>query len=221
MFGSDIKENGDAPTSLPNLDYPRYLACDIDGVLYPYMEKMRQEISSRCGRDLPEATNYDLKDCWEINAETWHDAHRHIFSGHDEHAVQPISGSVAELCALADMGVRIDYVTVRAHFTKNIGGDFELARAITAEWIKEHFPQTQWTTIHCVPDKRQYPNRSAVMIEDNPREVVSLREDGRQVLILDQPYNQHAAGRRHFWGKDSLREALKLQGQPAFGSPLA
>lgn len=187
---------------------PPTVACDIDGVLFPYMDAMRDALSETTGRELPIATEYELTEAWNVDVSDWHDAHVRLFADAASHDRLPIPGSVDEITALLDAGVKVDYVTRRAHFTASLTGDLDNARSVTVEWIKRWFPSDKWTGIFCVENKLAYQGQSSLMIDDNPAEVAQLRADGRRVLVLDQPYNHLVDGPRYRWGDNKLLSML-------------
>lgn len=175
------------------------LVCDIDGVVYPYMEKMRARVQSMFPvRHIPEAAEYNLTKAWGITEEDQQKAHLTLFSGAVIHGAEPITGAPEALWHLHRHGVEIIFATRRAHYTAMIGGNFEDAVALTKQWLNGWAPPHE---VLFVDRKAQIDREFDLMLEDNPKEARPIREQGRWVWLLDQPYNREAHELVRFsWG---------------------
>ena len=175
------------------------LVCDIDGVVYPYMAKMRARVQSMFPvRHIPEATRYDLKAAWGITEEDQQKAHLTLLSGSITHAAEPIEGAPEALWELHRRGVEIIFATRRAHYTGMIGGDFDDAADLTKQWLEGWAPPHE---VLFVNRKTEIDKPFDLIIEDNPKEARPLSEQGHAVWLLDQPYNRDAHELVRFeWG---------------------
>ena len=192
------------------------LLCDVDGVCYPYLEKLRAEVQAMFpARDIPENyDNYDPTAAWGITLEDQQKAHLSLFSGPITHGVEPIGGAPEALWELHRRGVHIIFATRRAHYTRSIGGDFDDAALITKRWLNSWAPPHR---IEFVDRKADFAGAFGLLIEDNPKEARPIVGRGHSVWLLDQPYNRDALDVVRFeWGSlanngMTLLEALGIR----------
>ena len=184
---------------------PPLLLCDIDGVVYPYMDAVRAVAEEIVGHALPSVRWYDLQRSWGISASIHQAAHLRVFATHRSHYMDPVSGAPEALRELHDAGVEIMFLTRRVNYTASIGGSFDRAADITRKWLDG------WAPPHDVifeMHKTDCKRESTLMLEDNPAEAEAMIEQGRQVWLLDQPYNRESDIKRSRWGDRAIVDAL-------------
>ena len=191
---------------------PPLLLCDIDGVVYPYMDAVRAATEEIVGHTLPTPRWYDLQRSWGISASIHQAAHLMIFATHKSHHMEPISGAPETLRELHDAGAEIMFLTRRVNYTASIGGSFDRAANITRKWLD------RWAPPHDVifeMHKTDCKRESTLMLEDNPSEAEAMISQGREVWLLDQSYNQESDIKRYRWGDPAIMDALLSSGSLA------
>ena len=162
----------------------KILAVDVDGVVYPYHTMMKKQLGAR----VKDVSRYKLYEAFEnTTIEAVHQAHLRLFETVDSHATSPIPGASASLHNLHKLGVQIIFVTARADYTKKLTGDDQPSQNITKAWLSNWAPPHQ---VYFVKDKIDYNGHYDCLIDDRPKEIDLLLNNGRHAICYSQPYNQ-------------------------------
>lgn len=190
------------------------VALDIDSVLAETIEACRRTAAAQVERPLHEVTfsgdYYDsfrhadpdvqqtlravVPDLWELPQTLL--------------GARPLPGALALARRLAADGRLAGYVTRRP----------SRVEALTEEWLAAHgFPRGSGVELRHVGDRQECKSVTAlalgaqILVEDNASEAQSALSNGMWAVLVDMPYNAHAAPdllRRH-------RGALRLSARTA------
>jgi 5'(3')-deoxyribonucleotidase len=167
------------------------LAVDLDGVCADHAEGFRRVVAAERGVELetlvPQET-WNFHE-WGLTDGDFDRLHRQAVLVHRMFRDMPvIEGASEALWRLSDAGVWIRIVTHRLY--ANWG--HAVAVADTVEWLDAAgIPYRDLCFLG-----RKPAVEADLYVEDAPHNVAELREEGNQVVIFDQPYNQGLDGPR-------------------------
>ena len=155
-----------------------HVGVDLDDVLYPFYQGLALFVHEHTGRPLQEL---GPATCWEFYEKDWgytEDEFLGLFeAGVDSGAVflepGPLPGSVEAVQALKAAGHTVHIVTDRF-----VG---KRSHANTEEWLAKH--DVPFDSLTYSRDKTVV--RTDAFIDDNPRNVLALREVGCAAFLLD------------------------------------
>lgn len=176
---------------------------DLDGVLYPFVDSLRDYIHHTTGRPLdsmpPAATWNFAEQQWALSADEFLE---HFRNGVRDGAIfrqgTPCPGGVEAMTALVEAGHRIVIVTDR-----RLPGVEQTAEENTRAWLAEHdVPHDE-----LVFSRDKTVVRTDVFLDDRDVNYDALAASGLSVpWLLTRPWNQHHPGRR----VESFSEFVKV-----------
>jgi FMN phosphatase YigB (HAD superfamily) len=169
---------------------------DLDDVLYPFVQSLACFVHERTGRPLEEL---GPATCWEFYERYWglpKNEFLELFeAGVDAGVVfskgDPLPGSVEAVRALKEVGHSVHIVTDRF-----VG---RRSHANTEEWLAKH--EIPYDSLTYSRDKTVV--RTDAFVDDNPKNVLALREVGCAAFLLDTG-RADQVGFRQEWTVDSL-----------------
>ncbi len=200
------------PTLKPHPD--RFvLAVDLDGVCADYLNSLRPYMAAMGRRDafdLEPPTEWDMVAAgWFPSADDYLATHRYAVERAFFRTMQEIPGMSDALWTLSDAEVHIRIVTHR--FLTH--GDQDRAAGDTIAWLQARRADGRVRVPHrdlCFLGAKADASAD-LHLDDAPYQVESLRASGQDVLVFDQPYNQHLAGPRARGWDDVVRHVLAAQ----------
>jgi 5'-nucleotidase len=189
------------------------LAVDLDGVCADYLNSLRPYLAAM-GRkdafDLEAPTEWDMVAAgWFTSADEYLAAHRYAVERAFFRTMQEIPGMSDALWTLSDAEVHIRIVTHR--FLTH--GDQDRAAGDTIAWLQSRREDGRVRVPHrdlCFLGAKADASAD-LHLDDAPFQVESLRSSGQQVLVFDQPYNQHLDGPRALGWDDVVAQVLAAQ----------
>lgn len=169
---------------------------DVDGVLYPFTERMRQAFAWRADMGVmtfeshpdqwDEPTEWRLHKSWPV---TWREVHRVMHSEILDESLfrigEPIHHAQWGMATLIDMGFHVRIVT-----SKTFDDEFvtKRARISTLRWLDFHdIPYDTISFSNGKIGKTSY--RADITIDDKPQ-LEDWVQPGAINLIFDQPWNK-------------------------------
>ena len=188
---------------------PTTLACDIDGVVYPYLEKIYHILGLDYRAE--QHDSYGINTHIDLAPGRVVEAQKQLFLDQTNHWIEPYPGAATTIRQLADRGVRIVFLTRRAHYLAQIGGNFDQAVKLTRQWLLDWAPEHQ---LDFVNRKTDYQDHYDLILDDNPDEVEALIRAGRTAFLFNQPYNSQSDLPRYNWPTaDNPNPAIDLATQ--------
>jgi len=166
---------------------------DLDGVVYPFVDMLRQWLVEERGRltaeQCPPADHWDFYKDWGLTTpEFLEEFCASIHAGFMFHQGEPIPGSIETMHKLADEGHELIVITSR-HI---IGAEAEARRA-TLKWLASH--DVALSGIAITPDKGVLA--TDLFLEDAEHNYDSLEADEETMpILLTQAWNAEHPGRR-------------------------
>ncbi len=181
------------------------LGVDLDGVCGDHTEAFRQVVATERGVDpstLPTQVSWNFYE-WGLDDESFLEVHRKAVLEHRMFATMPvIEGAAEALWRLSDAGVWIRLIAHRLY--ANWG--HAVAVADTVAWL-----DTAGIPYRDLCFLGQKPQVEAdAYIDDAPHNIESLRAEGNDVIVFDQPYNRNVPGRRARTWDDVERHVREL-----------
>jgi 5'-nucleotidase len=164
---------------------------DLDGVCGDHTAAFRRVVAAERGIDpgsLPDQTTWSFQE-WDIDDVSFLDLHRKGVLEHRMFRDMPVvEGCADALWRLSDAGVWIRLITHRLY--TNWG--HAVAVGDTVAWLDASgIPYRDLCFLGNKPQVEAH-----VYLDDAPHNVAALRAAGNEVIVFDQPYNQHLEGPR-------------------------
>ena len=177
---------------------------DLDGVVANYVAGLRSA-AVRLGlpplkEGLP-STWAMVEDGYFENSGDWKKAHAEAFRHGAHHFPLIDSNAPKALAAFRDAGGVVVVTTARAGVA-GIVSDADVERD-TVRWLEKH--GIGFDSLLLTHDKSQA--NCDVYLDDSPVVIEHLQNSGRTVIVRDQPYNRHVAGKHRV---PSVSKALGL-----------
>lgn len=167
------------------------LAVDLDGVCADHTRAFRRVVAAEWGvseESLPLERSWDFIE-WGMDDAEFERLHRLAVVDHRMFAsMEPIDGVAEALWRLSDAGVWIRIVTHRLY----VNWGHAAAAGDTAQWLDD--ARIPYRDLCFLGAKAEVGAHAYV--EDGPHNLEALQAAGREVIVFDQPYNRHLAGRR-------------------------
>lgn len=186
------------------------LGVDLDGVCGDHTEAFRRVVAAERGIDpetLPSQVSWNFYE-WGLDDQTFLEIHRRAVLDHRMFATMPvIEGAAEALWRLSDAGVWIRLITHRLY--ANWG--HAVAVGDTVAWLDD--AGIPYRDLCFLGQKPQV--EADAYIDDAPHNIESLRAEGNEVIVFDQPYNRSVDGRRaRSWdeAEQHVRELLSGRG---------
>lgn len=181
------------------------LGVDLDGVCGDHTEAFRQVVAAERGVDpstLPTQVSWNFYE-WGLDDESFLEVHRRAVLDHRMFATMPvIEGAAEALWRLSDAGVWIRLITHRLY--ANWG--HAVAVGDTVAWLDS--AGIPYRDLCFLGQKPQV--EADAYIDDAPHNIESLRAQGNEVIVFDQPYNRDVPGRRARTWDDVERHVREL-----------
>jgi 5'(3')-deoxyribonucleotidase len=167
------------------------LGVDLDGVCGDHTAAFRDVVAAERDIDpatLPPQSTWNFYE-WGLDDESFLEIHRKGVLEHRMFRSMPVIDGVAEtLWRLSDAGVWIRLITHRLYM--NFG--HAVAVGDTVHWL-----DTAGIPYRDLCFLGQKPQVEAhVYVDDAPHNIESLRSEGNEVIVFDQPYNRSLDGPR-------------------------
>ncbi|WP_419919024.1 5' nucleotidase, NT5C type [Candidatus Poriferisocius sp.] len=174
---------------------PFVLGVDLDGVCAQHTVAFRKVVALE--KNVPEESltlscGWGFEE-WGFEEGDFEKYHRQAVVEHRMLANMPaMPGASRSLWRLSEAGVWIRIITHRLY----TNWDHAIAAGDTAQWLD--WAKIPYRDLCFVGGKTAVD--AHVYIEDAPHNIEALREDGRKVIVFDQPYNRELdPPRAHDW----------------------
>jgi len=168
------------------------LGVDLDGVVADFTAGFRPIVAEELGVEaasLGDARSWELSEWGIADKERLDELFRAAVVDHRLfRKLAPIPGAAEVLQGLSQDGVHIRIVTHRIV----LSGAHAITVHDTVEWLDE-YGIPYWDLCFL---GRKSDLALDLLIDDAPHNVESLRAAGREILVMDQPYNRHVGGPR-------------------------
>lgn len=177
---------------------------DLDGVVADYTAGFAEYIGALRGIDpasLPTERSYDFRE-WGLAPGEFEKHHSAAVSeGRFLARLPVIEGAAEALWRLSDAGVWIRVITHRLY----VNWGHAEAVADTVTWLdQQSIPYRDICFLGNKPEVEAH-----CYVDDAPVNIAALRGSGNDVIVFDQPYNQHAADPRAFDWDDVERLVME------------
>lgn len=162
------------------------LGVDLDGVCANYTDAFREVVAFDKGVPLNSLTDKVTWDYTEWGIEDREEFLRLHLKGVEQgmfYSMKPMPGVSESLWRLSDAGVWIRIITHRLAFNGHHGA----VATDTIQWLERH--NIPYRDLCFIGDKPQVD--ADLYVDDSPKYIEPLAEAGKDVIVFDQPYNQH------------------------------
>ena len=183
---------------------PFVLGVDLDGVCGDHTTAFRQVVAEELGIDpdkLPTQRSWSFAE-WGLDDMEFERLHEIAVVEHRMFASMPVIPGVADaLWRLSDAGVWIRIISHRLY----VNWGHATAAGDTAQWLDD--ARIPYRDLCFIGAKSEI--EANTYVEDGPHNIEAFQAAGKDVIIFDQPYNQHLDGvRAETW---SEVEAMVLE----------
>ena len=169
------------------------LGVDLDGVCGDHNRIFRDIVAKELSVDpssLPLERSWGFKE-WGLSSDDFERLHERAVVEHRMFRDMPvIEGAAEALWRLSDQGVWIRIISHRLY----VNWGHAVAAGDTADWLDR--AKIPYRDLCFIGVKSAL--HADLYIDDGPHNIEAFQKDGREVVIFDQPYNQHLKGRRAY-----------------------
>ncbi|HJM97313.1 MAG: hypothetical protein QF596_07445 [Acidimicrobiales bacterium] len=174
---------------------PFVLGVDLDGVCGDHNRIFRDLVAHELGVK-PDSLTLDRSwgfEEWGLTTEDFERLHEKAVVEHRMFRDMPvIDGASETLWRLSDQGIWIRIISHRLY----VNWGHAVAAGDTADWLDRF--SIPYRDLCFIGAKSAL--HADLYIDDGPHNIEAFQEDGRKVIIFDQPYNRHLDGiRAHNW----------------------